>query len=141
MSPYRLIFNTNSSFEEVSDVHLIARSEETAINLCDLLTNPQEEQEFDIVGVLVEVEEPKEITKGDRNLTLCNWVIADPTTRVTVHAAFWNDRIRSDPSWIGRTILMGRFFLRNHNGSVTIGPKSRSSVQPVTEHPYQRLEG
>ena len=37
MSPYRLVFNINSKFEEVSDVKIIGRPEEYAITLAELL--------------------------------------------------------------------------------------------------------
>lgn len=40
MSPFKLTFNINSVFEEVSDVHVIARPEDAAITLSELLNKP-----------------------------------------------------------------------------------------------------
>lgn len=37
MSPFKLIFGLDSVFEEVSDVHIIARSEDSAVTLNDVL--------------------------------------------------------------------------------------------------------
>ena len=94
MSPFRLIFNTNSTFEEVSDVNLIARPEEAALTLAQLVANNQLDQEFDVVGVLAAIEEPQEFNKGEKVLVKVNWVIADPTAQITIHAVLWNERIR-----------------------------------------------
>lgn len=44
MSPFKLMFHTNSVFEEVSDVHIIAKSEDSAITLDQLLVKGIEEQ-------------------------------------------------------------------------------------------------
>lgn len=33
MSPFRLVFNSNSKFEEVSDVKIIANQEDSALSL------------------------------------------------------------------------------------------------------------
>jgi hypothetical protein len=43
----------------VSDVHIISRPEDAAITLGDLITKPIFDQEFDIIGILVGIEEPK----------------------------------------------------------------------------------
>jgi hypothetical protein len=140
MSPFRLIFSVNSVFEEVSDVNIISRPEDAAITLGDLITKPIFDQEFDIIGILVGIEEPKEITKGDKVLKRWNWSVADPIQAKTIHAVLWNDKIKPDPSLIGRTIILSRFALHNYNGSLTLNSKARSSIQLASQHSYQLEE-
>ena len=98
------------------------------------------DQEYDIVGILVEIEEPKEITKGDKVLTRCNWVIADPIAEKRIHAVFWNDRIAADSTLIGSTLIFSRFTLHNYNGSFSLNSKIRSGVQRAAQHPFKSLE-
>jgi hypothetical protein len=129
----------NSVFEEVSDVHIIARTEDSAITLNDLLNKQIYDQEFDIIGILAEIEEPKEITKGDKVLTRWNWTIADPIQEKKIHAVMWNDRFLPDQSLVGKTIIMSRFTLHNYNGSLTLNSKIRSGIQLAT-HAYQTME-
>lgn len=49
------MFHTNSVFEEVSDVNIIAKSEDSAISLGELYHKNITDQEFDILGILVDI--------------------------------------------------------------------------------------
>lgn len=55
MSPFKLTFGMNAMFEEVSDVNIIARTEDSAITIGDLLNKQIYDQEFDIIGILAEI--------------------------------------------------------------------------------------
>ena len=48
------------------------------------------------MGILVDIEEPKDIVKDGKNLKLWNWVIADPLEQKKIHAVLWNDKIKHD---------------------------------------------
>lgn len=82
--------------------------------------------------VLVEIEEPKEIIKGDKVLKRWNWVVADPAEEKKMYAVLWNDRITPDQTLVGKTVIMNRFSLHNYNGSLSLNSKMRSSVQLAT---------
>lgn len=88
---------------------------------------------------MTEIEEPKEITKGDKVLTRINWVIADPMQHKRIHAVLWNDKIKADSSMVGKTIILSRFTLHNYNGSLTLNSKMRSAIQLANTHAYQHL--
>ena len=133
------MFHTNSVFQEVSDVHIIAKSEDTAITLDNLLSKGVVEQQYDILGILTEIEEPKEIIKGDKTLKRWIWVVADPIQEKKIHAVLWNDKIKPDFSLVGKTILLTRFTLHNYNGSLTLNSKIRSGIQIATYPEYQAL--
>lgn len=140
ISPFKLMFHVNSVFEEVSDVNIIAKVEDSALSLGQVLEKGVFDQEFDILGILVEIEEAKEIMKEGRTLSKVNWVIAEPLDQKRIHAIIWNDKIKSDASMIGKTILLSRFTLHNYNGSLTLNSKARSSIQVANYPPYQQLE-
>ena len=86
------------------------------------------------MGILVDIEEPKDIVKDGKNLKLWNWVIADPLEQKKIHAVIWNDKIKHDLALIGKTIILSRFTLHNYNGSLTLNSKVRSSIQ-VANYP------
>lgn len=139
MSPFKLMFYNNSLFEQVSDVQIISKSEDSAITLSDVLTKRIYDQEFDILGILVEIEDPKDISKGDKTLIKWNWVIADPLQEKKIHAVLWNDKVKPNYSLIGKTVLLSNFILHNYNGSLTLSSKARSSIQLANYAPYQNL--
>lgn len=64
LSPFRLIFNVNSVFEEVSDVNIIANPEDSAITLAELLDKNMLGQEFSVIAILVKIEDPFELPKS-----------------------------------------------------------------------------
>lgn len=70
------MFHTNSLFEEISDVNIIARVEDSALSLGQVLEKGVYDQEFDILGILVQIEDPVEIQKDGRTLSKVNWVVA-----------------------------------------------------------------
>lgn len=98
------------------------------------------DQEFDILGVLVEIEEPKELQKDGKNLIKWNWVIADPLEHKKIHAVLWNDKIKADHSLIGKTLILSRFTLHNYNGSLTLNSKARSSIQTATYPIFESMQ-
>jgi hypothetical protein len=77
------------------------------------------------------MEDPKEISKGDKLLTRYNWVIADPIQKKRIHAVLWNDRL-NDTNLIGRTVILSRFVLHDYNGSLTLNSKVRSTIKIAT---------
>lgn len=66
-------------------------------------------------------------------------MIAEPLDQKRIHAIIWNDKIKSDASMVGKTILLSRFTLHNYNGSLTLNSKARSSIQIANYPPYQQL--
>lgn len=92
------------------------------------------------MGILVEVEEPKEFNKDGKTLTRWNWVIVDPMHHKSIHAVIWNDRIKRDAALIGKTVILSRFTLHNYNGSLTLNSKARSGVQAADYPSFQALE-
>jgi hypothetical protein len=137
MSPFKLTFGLNSRFEEASEAS-ISRGEDSAVTLGDVLSNQVFNQEFDVIGILVEIELPKEFTKDGKILKRRNWIIADPLQKKRIYAIMWNDRIAPDHSLVGKAILLNQFILYNYNGYITLNSKIRSSVQPAS-HMYQTL--
>lgn len=87
---------------------------------------------------MVEIEDPKEISKGDKQLTRWNWMIVDPLEQKRIHAVLWNDKIKPDYSLVGKTVLLSRFALHNYNGSLTLNSKARSSIQEANYPPYEQ---
>ena len=85
------------------------------------------------------IEEPKEITKDGRTLTLENWVIVDPIEQKKVNAVLWNSKIKADQSLVGKTLILSRFTLHNYNGCITINSKVRSNIQVADYPAFQRL--
>lgn len=53
------MFDEKSQFNEVSDVNIIAKAEDTAITLWDLYERRIFNQQFDVVAYVVEVKEEK----------------------------------------------------------------------------------
>jgi hypothetical protein len=137
MSPFKLTFGLNSRFEEASEAS-ISRGEDSAVTLGDVLSNQVFNQEFDVIGILVEIELPKEFNKDGKILKRRNWIIADPLQKKRIYAIMWNDRIAPDHSLVGKAILLNQFILYNYNGYITLNSKIRSSVQPAS-HMYQTL--
>ncbi len=63
MSPYKLNFTTFSTFDEVSDTSSIAKNEDSAITLGDSVDRRVIGQEFDIICILINVEDSTEVKK------------------------------------------------------------------------------
>lgn len=73
---------------------IIANQEDTAITLEQLLYEKILGQEYDIIAILVDIEEPKEFNKEGRTLLRWNWVFADPKAKKVINAILWNDKIK-----------------------------------------------
>lgn len=97
-------------------------------------------EDIDVIAILVDIEEPKTITKADKTLIKCDWIVADPVGQITMSAIIWNDKIKADRSLIGKAVLLSRFNLHDYNGSLSLNTKMRSSIQTVNRHLYQQFE-
>jgi hypothetical protein len=47
-------------------------------------------QEFDVVCILIKIEETTEVKKDDRMLKKTSVLIADPMKKISLHAVVWN---------------------------------------------------
>ena len=54
ISPYTLIFDNKSIFNEVSDVNIIVKNEDSAITLGEVYDRHVLHQEFDIIAIVTQ---------------------------------------------------------------------------------------
>ncbi len=138
MSAYKLVFTTLSTFEEVSDTNSIAKVEDSAITLGECVERKIIGQEFDVVCILVSIQDTIEVKKDDKPLRKTNLLVADPLKGLTLHAVIWNDALIPDQSLIGKAIILSRFKLSEYKSSLTLGSTYKSSLMPVESHIYQQ---
>lgn len=79
----------NSKFNEVSDVNIIVKSEDSAVTLGSVYQKRTLNQEFDVVAYVVAVKEETSFQKDDKTITLKEVVLADPEARITMNANLW----------------------------------------------------
>lgn len=129
-----------STFDEVSDTSSIAKNEDAAITLGDCVERRVIGQEFDVVCILIKIEETTEVKKDDRMLKKTNLLIADPMKNISLHAVVWNDNLVPDNSLVGKAIILSRFKLNEYKSSLNLTSVYKSSIIPVESHHYQQLE-
>ncbi len=94
-------------------------------------------QEFDVVCILIKIEETTEVKKEDKLLKKTNFLIADPMKNISLHAVVWNENLVPDNSLIGKAVILSRFKLNEYKSSLTLTSVYKSSIIPVDSHHYQ----
>jgi protoporphyrinogen oxidase len=97
-------------------------------------------QEFDVVCILIKIEETTEVKKEEKLLKKTNFLIADPMKNISLHAVVWNENLVPDNSLIGKAVILSRFKLNEYKSSLTLTSVYKSSIIPVDSHHYQQLE-
>lgn len=60
--------------------------------------------------------------------------------RVLISAVVWNDKVKSDATLVGRTVILSHFALNEYRNSLSLSSKIRSTIQPAAKHPYIQYE-
>jgi hypothetical protein len=89
---------------------------------------------------LVNIEDTVEVKKNERPLKKTNLLVADPVKNITMYAVVWGEALIPDRSLIGKSIILGRFILKEYKESFNLSSVIRSSIIPVENHAYQKLE-
>jgi hypothetical protein len=124
----------------VLDTSSIAKNEDSAITLADCVERRIIGQEFDVVCILVNVEETIEVKKEEKLLRKTNLMVADPIKGLAIHAIVWNDSLIPERSLIGKTVILSRFKLSEFKGALTLGSTYKSSIFPSQSHNYTKYE-
>jgi hypothetical protein len=97
-------------------------------------------QEFDVVCILVNVEESIEVRKEEKLLKKTSLMVTDPVKGLAIHATVWNDNLIPEKSLIGKTIILSRFKLNEFKGALTLVSTYKSSIFLSESHEYTKYE-
>ena len=137
LSPYTLIFHNKSVFNEVSDVNIIVKNEDTAITLGEVYDRKVLHQDFDVIAYVVEVKPETSYQKNDKTVVVRDIVVADPIAKLTMNARLWRWGQEISTDMVGKVVIFSRFSMNEYKGSLSLSSNMRSSLIFTHEHPMK----
>lgn len=112
-SKYKILFNEKSVFTPIADVGIVPHADDTCHTLSEFYELRTFEQDFDVVAILLEIKDEIDLPGRDgKQIKKRSLIVADPEKEISMEVIIWNEKPEVDPSFVGRTVLLGSFRLK-----------------------------
>lgn len=103
------------------------------LRLLDIGKAAASDEPRNFVGIVVEVQSPRELAKEDRSLVLQTLKVVDPISSCACEVVVWNRQVQVREELLNKSVLLRMFKPKKYQDRYQLNSTSRSAIHP---HPF-----